>query len=501
MPAKDLDMVNLRYLYANKDSKTDIPETIEDFCEALSKLTGPNDAKEDYDLQAPSDPKPRDTRRHQGQQEDRHKGRTKPSFCTKCSAQAHHTTEQHVECEHCHKAGHTEKNCYALKNKRPQDSRKDFNNSQRFSNKFEERKRYEPYSRRDDRSRGKDSRSSNDHNGNRHVDVNHVPENDEPILNELLINNIPPQTDEQPISDAEFARTAHLTDCERIATKQGKGIQDQHDDNIDLSIKDIEFNEFQTVVYNELSTGITAENRLILPLFFNDKVYDALIDPGATASFVDINVVEDAGLEIKSAQGNIYLGSECNDHSLMTSFEVFELNTPFVIGMDLFHRIGLSISGITDGREATKRLPLPIEDESPSLIPLQTPEEELSEAFKKKKKNFMISISAALEAKKQILQSSHCPLPEMKVELIVPQGTVLYRPPKRFAEQQQSIFDEQVDKWIKDGVVTLAPAGNPHNNTLTLARKKDLLGKKTKWRVCLHPRPLNLLQISSPTHS
>lgn len=57
----------------------------------------------------------------------------------------------------------------------------------------------------------------------------------------------------------------------------------------------------------------------------------------------------------------------------MASLEVFELNTPFVIDMDLFHRIGLAFSGIADGHGTAKQLPLPIEDERPSLLPLQTP--------------------------------------------------------------------------------------------------------------------------------
>lgn len=40
-------------------------------------------------------------------------------------------------------------------------------------------------------------------------------------------------------------------------------------------------------------------------------------------------------------------------------------------------------------------------------------------------------------------------------------------------------------------MITLAPVGNVHNNTLTLAAKKDDKGNKTLWRVCLDPRPLN----------
>jgi len=134
-----------------------------------------------------------------------------------------------------------------------------------------------------------------------------------------------------------------------------------------------------------------------------------------------------------------------------------------------------------------------IPNEKLSIFPLTTPEEELTSGFIEAKAAFMSFIKTALEENTQIPHSSHCPIPEMKVSLEVPKGTVLFRRPRIFAHAQQPIFDERVNKWIQDGVITKAPAGNPHNNTLTLASKKDLLGHKTKWRVCLDPRPLNKL--------
>jgi hypothetical protein len=79
----------------------------------------------------------------------------------------------------------------------------------------------------------------------------------------------------------------------------------------------------------------------------------------------------------------------------------------------------------------------------------------------------------------------------MEVHLSVPPGTILFRRPCPFAQKQIPIFDEAIAKWKKDNVITLAPTGNPHNNSLTLAAKKDAEGKKTLWRVCLDPRPLN----------
>ena len=61
-------------------------------------------------------------------------------------------------------------------------------------------------------------------------------------------------------------------------------------------------------------------------------------------------------LTVEKVQGNIFLGHkgthvtrtgetemiqiECNEHTLLTSFEVLELQYPFVIGMDLFCNLG-----------------------------------------------------------------------------------------------------------------------------------------------------------------
>ena len=75
----------------------------------------------------------------------------------------------------------------------------------------------------------------------------------------------------------------------------------------------------------------------------------------------------------------------------------------------------------------------------------------------------------------------------MKVFLPVPRGVVLNRRSRTFAYRQRPILDEAVNKWLKDDGITLAPAGDPHSNSLTLAAKKDLNGNKTLWRVCLDP--------------
>jgi len=161
--------------------------------------------------------------------------------------------------------------------------------------------------------------------------------------------------------------------------------------------------------------------------------------------------------------------------------------------MDYFHQFGLAISGLANPGDEATRLPEPEEDKKPSIVPGQIPDEEKTSQFIKAKENFMKYIMASLERNAQIPKSSHCPVPEMKVNLPIPEGTVLYRRLHPYAEKQNSILDEAIQQWLKDDVITLAPAGNVHNNTLTLVVKKDKKGEKTLWRVCLDPRPLNKL--------
>ncbi|KAI7815789.1 hypothetical protein BC939DRAFT_508950 [Gamsiella multidivaricata] len=107
-----------------------------------------------------------------------------------------------------------------------------------------------------------------------------------------------------------------------------------------------------------------------MPIYFDNNEYEALIDTGASRSFIDRSIVDDARIKVINAQGNVYLGHkemhvarigstedieiECNNHCLTSAFEVFDLQHSFVIGMDLFHKLGFSMGGISDGRESAK---------------------------------------------------------------------------------------------------------------------------------------------------
>jgi hypothetical protein len=521
-----MNMVNNFYLHAVKNARTHIPETIDDFCTALEKLNGPDDARDSFDYSQYLEEEERRKNKSRDQRDNRdnrdrrdHRNRRDnhaKQYCDKCHKNTNHHTDDHVECDYCKKTGHEEKDCHTKQREQRGNNR--FSNRNSRDRNSRDNNRHQPYgdSYRPNGSSGRDNRDSRDNRNNqRDSDRNYgkqntyrsnsyVHDDDYYIeLNEMYSLPSSEQTRaDEPPTDLEFMQLVHLVDSVRIT--EGR---ETNKDTEKLTINDEALNAFETVVYNELSLhdGV----RITLPLYFDDVRYEALLDTGATRSFIDLSVVKQANLPIRKANGNIFLGHkkmhvartgytdditiECNNHTIMANFEVFELKHPFVIGLDLMNRIGLSIAGIDDGRDSAQRLPPPKDDEIPSILPLTTPKEELTKEFAKEKSNFLLTIADALQANSEIPQSSHCPLPEMKVSLEVPSRTVLFRRPRVFAQQQQHIFDEQVDKWIKDGVITKAPPGNPHNNTLTLAAKKDLFGNKTKWRVCLDPRPLNKL--------
>ena len=260
--------------------------------------------------------------------------------------------------------------------------------------------------------------------------------------------------------------------------------------------------------FNASKKEAKMDNRLFIQVRIGDEVQLALIDTGATHSFISAALVKRCAMKITPVNGYIQLADrsriprvgetenvevQCGDVTLSATYEVIEQDHALTIGMDLFHLYGFNIVGLPDPELSTAKAPAPVEDEKPTIIPLTTPDIEKTGEFVKDKKEFMRSIKKSLEGNEKIPKTSACPVPEMKVYLNVPRGVKLFRRSRSFAAAQMPILDDAVNKWLEDDVITLAPPGNAFNNTLTLAAKKDANGEKTLYRVCLDPRPLNAL--------
>ncbi|KAF9082626.1 hypothetical protein BGX29_003721, partial [Mortierella sp. GBA35] len=104
----------------------------------------------------------------------------------------------------------------------------------------------------------------------------------------------------------------------------------------------------------------------------------------------------------------------CGSNLLCAPYEVIDQQHAITIGMDLFHRYGFNIIGLPDPVESPDRLPMPVEDEKPTLIPLTIPEIERTWEYRKEKRSFSENLRELLEANGKIPVTSFCPIPEME---------------------------------------------------------------------------------------
>ncbi|KAG0302529.1 hypothetical protein BGZ99_002969, partial [Dissophora globulifera] len=124
-----------------------------------------------------------------------------------------------------------------------------------------------------------------------------------------------------------------------------------------------------------------------------------------------------------------------------------------------------------------------IEDKKPPLLPVsKTPEVELSKPFIQAKEQGLDYIQPALANNAAIPLNGFCPVPEMKVYLPVPPKTTVFRRQRPLPQADEQLLSDTVKRWHDEGIICLAPAGNPHNNPLTLAAKKDSKGIKSAKR-------------------
>ncbi|KAI1285628.1 hypothetical protein EDD11_000761, partial [Mortierella claussenii] len=160
--------------------------------------------------------------------------------------------------------------------------------------------------------------------------------------------------------------------------------------------------------------------------------------------------------------------------------------------MDLFSMLGFTIAGIRLAHHKREDFLWVPTDERPALVPLKTPDAELTPEFIAEKAEFMRLLQPYLDENAKIDPASHCTLPSMVVELKVgPNCKVQERPRQFYSQTEKDEVDKTVKQWLKDGVIVPIKGHCPYNSTLTMAARRDLEGKILKHRVCLDPRTLN----------
>ncbi|KAI1287915.1 hypothetical protein EDD11_010123, partial [Mortierella claussenii] len=181
--------------------------------------------------------------------------------------------------------------------------------------------------------------------------------------------------------------------------------------------------------FNASKNAGKKDNRIFIHVTIRQERHLALIDTGATHSFISKTVVDQYRIPVSPQKGLIELADRstiprlgetesvevtCGDNMLSAPYEVIDQEHAITIGMDLFHRFGFNLMGIPDPEMTTEKASPPVEDAKPTLIPLKKPLIEETSEFVKEKQEFMRQIKDALEKNKQISPQSHCPIPEMK---------------------------------------------------------------------------------------
>ncbi|KAG9062184.1 hypothetical protein KI688_006516 [Linnemannia hyalina] len=131
------------------------------------------------------------------------------------------------------------------------------------------------------------------------------------------------------------------------------------------------------------------DNRLFIPVRIHGDQHLTLIDTGATHSFISARIVSQYAIPVNKMTGCIELADSstiqrvgetenvevvCGSNLLCAPYEVIDQQHALTVGMDLFRRYGFNVIGLPDPVKSPDRLPMPVEDEKPTLMPLTIPE-------------------------------------------------------------------------------------------------------------------------------
>lgn len=120
------------------------------------------------------------------------------------------------------------------------------------------------------------------------------------------------------------------------------------------------------------------DSRIIVKVSILGGTHEALVDTGASHSFIDTSIVSQYNLTVNSATGFIELADKsviprigetehveiaCGNHIVSAPYEVIDQKYPSSIGMDLFCRFEFGIAGLPDSDMQINQLPEPTPDE------------------------------------------------------------------------------------------------------------------------------------------
>ena len=241
------------------------------------------------------------------------------------------------------------------------------------------------------------------------------------------------------------------------------------------------------------SKSFPSSSEYVVDIFINDHPMQALIDTGASHSFIDsdfssMNKISftlatyEVGLGAHGAQAHATgktVPTRCTLGSKMCVAEFYVMRLPqwapkCILGRDLLPELGVSLA-------------LPPLD----IVPLQ-PEKTLCDELESTSFNpeptpsLPDEVQLRLDENRAIPTTSRCTHLDSVIPLDTGDSEPLFRRQYRVPEALAPRVTEIVKDWLRDGVITKAPAGCRWNNPLLVVSNPP-----ADIRVCIDPRPLN----------
>lgn len=246
------------------------------------------------------------------------------------------------------------------------------------------------------------------------------------------------------------------------------------------------------------SNNDSPHSELLLPMQIEGRTVQALLDTGASCSFLrtDLGAAFRApslvlGGSIQLADGSIQprhgvtrpLHISCNGCSVTSSFELMpNMIHEAIIGRDLLFRFGIVIGGLPPPSATVV-----IDDSDDNM--LEDPKNDTGEEATSLSELIKSSIEVVLQQNTEIPADSFCSFPGSIVSIQTDKPVFRRQYPIPFA--LRNAVDKQIEKWLATKRITKADPSSQWNLPLTCAPKKDLQGFKTDVRVCMDPRAIN----------
>ncbi|KAL6062843.1 Retrovirus-related Pol poly from transposon [Balamuthia mandrillaris] len=241
---------------------------------------------------------------------------------------------------------------------------------------------------------------------------------------------------------------------------------------------------------------------IMVPATLNKQRVMALLDTGASSSFVDPSLVEQFRLKTTNTQQDVVLGDDssatvsaiaphvrvaCGTRKFFHNFLVLKLSgsTQVIFGRDILDRIGIGLFGIP------VRFPGPkpsVPDDKNIASSDKYVESPLPPELQKA---IVDRIKDLLEENSRIPQGPSCPLPEGTIRLDTGDHPPIFKHQYPIPEVWHSSINEQLEEWYRHKVIIDAPMDSPWNSPILCVPKKDANGNWTSARTCIDPRAIN----------